>query len=202
MVADPFATVSFASAIIQLIDFSIKVARRIEDYQSCAASVPQYLRDVNAQLKLLSATLPRTKDKADSGSLTDESKLAVQDVAVGCQRQVSRLASIIEKLLPKTVDSRWQRQKRALFSFQYEKEIKSIDSALQRYMQSLIYHESTNPSSPTIESTPSSSERPPLFDIPFSRDDDFIGREEVLSRLFSASIHGSRCTIVGIGGVG
>lgn len=202
MVVDPLTVVGLASSIVQFIDFTVKVAARIEDFQKSVQKVPYYLEDVHAQLQLLAATLPRTKERANSGNLTLETRQAVLRVVVGCQRQVQKLADLIERLSPNVNDSRWKRQKKALLSIQNEKRIRSIESCLQRYTQSLTYHEATAVGNSTDVEQSLAPNQDIIYDVPFGRDEDFVGRTDTLLELSSRIAQEPRCALVGIGGVG
>ena len=43
---------------------------------------------------------------------------------------------------------------------------------------------------------------PPAFMVPFSRDDKFVGREDVLRRIEEGLKGGHRVSLAGIGGIG
>ena len=201
---DPVNAVSLVSAIVQFIEFSVKVAERIEDFRNGLSRTPKCLYDVHAQVKLLTVTLPKTKEKLDSDLFTKETKEAILEVVLGCQKQVKDLETVIGKLLPQSNDSKLTRHIKALTSLKTERRIKDIDSRLQRYTQILTYHESTNiyRLESQQEASPSDDETHSLFDVPFSRDDDFIGREDILLIIQQLFQHKTHVAITGIGGVG
>lgn len=166
--------------------------------------MPHCLHDVHAQLKLLTATLSRTKEKADSSFFSNETRGAVLGVVIGCQSQVTNLVAIIDKLLPRPADSKWTKSKKALLSIKSEKRMQHIESCLQRYTQSLTYHEAANiPSFNQGQKASSGSDNTQIvFDIPFSRDADFIGREDILLKTSQHFQQKTQAAFVPIGGVG
>ena len=201
---DPVSAVGLAAAIAQFINYAVKVLKRIDDYRDNNANVPKCLSDTVAQLKLLTATLPRIKEKAESDIFNDETKQAVLGAVVGCQSQVEELLVILEQTFPHGSDSKWKRFGKALRSLKVVKRIQEIDSTLQRYIQSLTYHEAVHISQPNPQSPipPSNLKSEVIYDVPYSRDRDFIGRAEVLSNVGAHLQEKAPIAIVGIGGVG
>jgi len=196
MAADPITAVGLVGTIVQFIDFTAKIIKRLEDFQKCVDEAPKAFRDLHTQLPLLQKTLKNTKLEADSNSLDADTKKVVLDVVKGCQEQVELLDAILVKTLPAQGSSRLKRGIKALSSVWREKEVKAILSQIERYQFSLMHYHAAG----SVHALPA---RPkPLFMVPFERDQQFIGRQESLRALDEHFKTNHRAALTGLGGVG
>ena len=201
---DPLTAISLTAAVVQLADFTTNIVRRIEDLRQRSGNPPRCLHNVHAQLALIKSLLPQTKNRLEAGTCSDDMQQAVQEIVRECHTQVERLSLIIEKVISRSGDSRWTVSKKVWWSLRNERRVREIDTVLQRYVQSLTYYETVT--------TPRSIEHPPAsvsaakfvenFDVPFPRDKDFIGREDILRNLSQTLRLKSQIALVGVGGVG
>jgi hypothetical protein len=194
--AEALAVVGLAAAIIQFVDFSSKIVERLQDFHSSVNEAPNAFRDVKAELPLLLNTLKRTQAQAESGDISRETQEALLPVVEGCRSQVELLDSTLTKTLPKLGDSSWRRGMMAFSSVGQEKKVEQITSTLRKYVQTLTYHQATDPTKLVIR--PSK----PCFMMPFDRDQSFVGREDILQELKSRFKNQRRVALAGIGGVG
>jgi hypothetical protein len=194
--AEALAVVGLVSAIVQFIDFGAKIVGRLQDFHSSVDEVPKAFRDVKVELPLLLDTLKRTQAQAESGAVSRETQIALLPVVKGCRTQLELLDSILIKTLPKPGDSTWRRGRMAFSSVGQEKKVDQITSKLRNYVQTLTYHQATGSIGLAI--------RPPkpCFIMPFDRDQNFVGRTQILQDIEDRFKNQRRVALAGIGGVG
>jgi hypothetical protein len=194
--AEALAIIGLVSAIVQFVDFGSKIVERLQDFYSSVNEVPKAFRDVKVELPLLLNTLKRTQAQAESGALSKETQEALLPVVEGCRSQVELLDSSLVKSLPKLGDSSLRRGMTAFLSVGQEKKVEQITTTLRKYVQTLTYHEATGATRLAIQ--PSK----PCFIMPFDRDLNFVGREDILQEIESRFKNQRRVALAGIGGVG
>jgi hypothetical protein len=142
--AEALAIVGLLSSIVQFVDFSSKILRRLNEFNSSSSEVP--FRDIKSELPLLLDTLERTKKQTEDGCFTKNTQEAIWCVVKGCQSQVERLDNVLEETLPKKDDSSWRRGKMAILSIGQEKKVQQITTTFRNYVQTLTYHQATGSS--------------------------------------------------------
>ena len=100
--AEALAVVAVVASIVQLVDFSNRVVRRLDEFHSVAGEIPKSFRQVKTELTLLGTTLQQIKEAIDADLVTDRSKTALLPVVAGCQEQVAQLDAILAKTLHKS----------------------------------------------------------------------------------------------------
>jgi hypothetical protein len=84
----------------------------------------------------------------------------------------------------------------AFSSVGQEKKVEQVTSTLRKYVQTLMYHEATSATRLAIQLTKL------YFIMPFDRDQNFVGREDILQEMESRFKNQRRVALAGIGGVG
>jgi hypothetical protein len=138
--AEALATVSVVASIVQLVDFSIKVVRRIEEFRSDAGEIPEVFRHINTEIPLMTATLEQIQKALSMGSIGDGTKNALLSVIGGCHEQVTQLDTILAKTLPDFDDNWRKRSKKALISLSKDADVKSITKILHNYIRILTFY--------------------------------------------------------------
>jgi N-terminal domain on NACHT_NTPase and P-loop NTPases len=158
--------------------------------------------------------LQRTHNQADADHITAQTAKALKPVVDGCLSQVKLLEDILVKATPTEKDSTWRRRFKALSSFSHDKTVQQITSTLERYVQTLTYHQATSSSDlsrkleiqePSQQSKLNSkvSPRKAVFMLPFNRGDVFVGRGEILNEVeLRLNTGPRRAALAGIGGAG
>lgn len=152
--AEALAAVSIVASIVQLVDFSTRVLKRLEEYRSTSLEIPEAFRHIKAKLPVLLDALRQINVAIDAGSLSDESKKALCPAVKGCGLEIKALAEVIETLAPKTSDSWATKSKKGLRSIRYDAKIQQRTAVIQEYIQMLTWHviASSRPSSGTTPS--------------------------------------------------
>jgi hypothetical protein len=114
--AEAFAVIGIVASIVQLVDFSSKVLRRLEEFQTSLGEIPASLRHIQAELPVLQETLQQTRAAIDAGSVRDAKKNALLPAIEGCTEQIGLLDPILAKILTTPTDSRLKRGAKAILS--------------------------------------------------------------------------------------
>jgi hypothetical protein len=138
--AEALAIVGIVANITQLVDFSSRVLKRLNGYQSQLGDIPEAFRHIKAELPVLLDALRQTKAAIDAGFIEDESKKALLPAIEGCGKQIRLLDDVIVKALPLSNDSRTTRGWKALRSLHYDEKAEKIIAVIRGYTQTLTYH--------------------------------------------------------------
>lgn len=138
--AEALAAVGIVANMVQLVDFSSRVLKRLEDYQSQLEDIPEAFRHISAGLPVLLDALRQTQSAIDAGRMQDGSEKALRPAIEGCRVQIRLLDDIIAKALPASSDSRIRRGGKALKSLRYDAKAERIAAVIRGYIQTLTYH--------------------------------------------------------------
>jgi hypothetical protein len=144
-------------------------------------------------------TLKQTQRQADAGHVNGDTVEALRPVVDECLSQVKLLEDILVKAMPKKEDSDWKRRFKAFSSFAHDGTVQQITTRLERYVQTLIYYQSSQQSKLVLQAP----QRKTCFMVKFDQDPNFIGREDVIKEIGERlKMRQRRVAIAGIGGVG
>jgi hypothetical protein len=138
--AEALAVVAVVASIVQLVDFTTRVVRRLDDFHSIAGEMPKSFRQVKTELPLLGTTLQQIKEAIDADLVADGSKSTLLPVVAGCQEQVAQLDAILARTLPEITDSWRKRGKKALVSLHHDAKVESITKILRNYIGILTFY--------------------------------------------------------------
>ncbi|KAF7511844.1 hypothetical protein GJ744_003077 [Endocarpon pusillum] len=195
--AETIAFVGLAAAIVQFVDFSAKIIKRLDEFVAATDNIPECFRDIKAQLPLIVNTLHSIRVQAESQHLSEVAANALKAVVDRSVEEAHTLIVILDKALPKGPSSTFQVRLQALKSLACDKKVqKSVDRLLQ-HIQVLNFSQNTN-SCETIgrlsqelsKSSITSSNTTSTFSFglnignaPQIRDGAFIGRESEIEQL-------------------
>ncbi|MCJ1332691.1 hypothetical protein MMC10_009385 [Thelotrema lepadinum] len=206
--ADPVTAIGLVASIISLVDYGMKVATRLYEFEQSLplGQVPRMYHDVRTELPLLLDTLKRTREQADQGELNDATQQALLPVVQGCHAQVRSLNDILDSL-PMASESSWRRGLKAISSVGREKKFLEIVNSIKGYVQCLTYYHVASPTTLNALDIPQSlvqqqSIPNSIFMVPFDRDDEYIQRANLLLDIDKRLETQRRVALAGIGGVG
>ncbi len=137
--AEGLPVIGLIANIVQLVDFSLKIIRRINEFKSSTAEIPRSFCHIKTELPLLQETLQQTKKAVDAGSLEYQEVLA--PAIENCLAQIKQLNDIVEKTLPASDDSKWRKGKKALISvLQQDAKVANIQKRLRGLTQTLTFY--------------------------------------------------------------
>ena len=199
--AEALATIAAADAILHLTQFVVEVISRLREYATTVTELPHSLKDVKAPLGLLRESLKQLSRQ--SNLRTTQSNETLQEAVTGCRKQVEKLDKILKAVSSSTTDSKLKRSKKALVSVKQDREVRQICVDIQRYVTIFSLDQITaltaNLRIPDEEQDHQS--RLPFFIVPFSRDLQFIGREETINRIDHMLKSQEVVALAGIGGI-
>ena len=183
------AALSLAASILQVINISVRVAERLNEYHQKGDSLPDAFKHVSTRLPIFVLALRDTNTKI--GDMTDDARRAMRPAIKECFTQIKTLDGIIEKVLFKPGDTGATRGWKSVVSVKYDSDVKELDKVIRRYMEAMHYGLSSailNPgceqrSAPTLLSVKlmfvSVKKAPPepATTCPFEREPEFIERD-------------------------
>ncbi len=202
MVLEPVTTAALVGNIVQLIDFSIKIVGRLDDFREKYDKTPMLFSNIRIRLPLLIDSLTRSRNGIVEGTIAKEGDEALAAVLEGCLAQITKCNEILNKVLPTKGDSWITRSKKAFQSLYHERDMESIRENLQDYIQALTLHHVVSPIGQGAPKIELKSETSTCFQIPNCRVSRFIGREDVLNNIEGQFKAGSAVVIQGMGGQG
>jgi hypothetical protein len=138
--AEALAAISIVANIIQLVDFSSKLLRRLDEFRSSLGEVPKSFQHFSAELPVLTATLQQIKEANEAGLVRDETEKPLNSAIEGCKEQIRLLDSLLAKVLPTVTDSRLRRGTKAVLSLNQEAKVESITKILHSYIRTLTFY--------------------------------------------------------------
>lgn len=204
---DPVCAFGLASAIVTLLDTGAKVVITLQELSE-AGDIPEVFRDIQTRLPLLRRYILYTQSRTDT--LSPEAGEEVLAVVQRCNAQVRQLEELLQKVAVSDRESPFRRSIRAFISVSEEGRFQKIATALIDNVQVLSTFLNVAPvekERPKVERwlsepLPSYASVAGLFLVPFSRDEQFVGRQKLLEMIALSFKAQSRVAISGIGGIG
>ncbi|KAL8730232.1 MAG: hypothetical protein Q9166_004209 [cf. Caloplaca sp. 2 TL-2023] len=203
---DPVCAIGLASAVVTFVDVGAKIAKRLRELSE-AGDIPEVFRDIRTRLPLTISIVLRTQN--ETSKLSPEAQSAFEEVVRQCFEQASQLDDILKKVMIAKGDSRLKRTVKATVSLVEEGRVQRIATGLRDNVQLLTYLSvtpvekvSSKPERRPSEPLPSYVSATGLFLVPFSRDEQFVGRESNLQSISSSFETQNRVAISGFGGIG
>ena len=234
--AEAFAVIGLASALLQLLDFGGRVIKRLRVLEDQGTGGAACFKGVRTRFPLMLDLVKRIMLQMEAGLVSENSKAVMYPVVQNCISQAQELDNLINKSLPQPSDNTWQRGKKAVYSVMSESEIERVDAELKSSFELLMQagtFQRVNPAkeqnpitfapsftlSPTfqvpIPQQQSQSTRLPweepekqtsttqsIFMVPFPRDANFLGRQNVLDLIAEKFEKTHAVTLFGLGGIG
>ncbi|KAL9043578.1 MAG: hypothetical protein Q9214_003240 [Letrouitia sp. 1 TL-2023] len=203
---DPFTAAGLAATIVAFIDVGTKVATRVKEL-SDAGNIPEVFRDIRTRLPLIISIIGGARHATDN--LSSEAESAFEEIVRQCFKQISQLDEILEKVIVSRADSRFRKVVKAGVSLVEEERVQRIAAALRDNVQLLTFLNVTPGEKGRPKADRRPSEAPPSYEsatgaflVPFSRDEQFVGRESSLRSIASSFETQNRVAISGMGGIG
>src|SRR5215471_7487975 len=118
--AETLAVAGVVASIAQLVEFGLKISRRLDEFHASLGEVPRTFRHIKAELPVLLDALQKTKDKINAASTRDETRQALITAIEGCGQEIQSLDAVLRETLPVPGDSLRERSKKAFLSLRRE----------------------------------------------------------------------------------
>lgn len=132
--------VGAASSIVQLIDFSTRIACRLSEYRSTAKEIPEVFVHISTGLPLLGDSLKTIEQRAKNGNLEEKSKRALNLVLDDCAKQAEDLDKLLSEVSVQKDDTAFKKANKVILSFSHEKKIKDKWKTINEHIHSLMLH--------------------------------------------------------------
>lgn len=139
--AEGLAAVGVVASIVQLVDFSTRVIRRLEGFHSDTRELPKSLRHIHTELPVLSTTLQNIGQGIKANLGDTATRDALVPVVDGCREQIAQLDAILARTLPATSDSWRTKSKKAIISLHQENKIENTRRILRNYISTLTFYQ-------------------------------------------------------------
>ena len=237
--AEAFAIIGLASAILQFIDFGTKVIKRLRQLEDRAAESAASLRGVRVRLPMILDLVKKIRLQMEAGMVSEKSKEVMYPVVQDCLLQTQELDQLFNRTLPQPKDSSWVRGKKAIYGVWSESEIERIDEGLKSNFGLLMqagtfqainrqegshsmsfaptftlspniqvtlsqqsFEENYSASRPWEEFERASNAEQAVFMMPFPRDANFLGRQDVIETVSEMFQKSQFVALSGLGGIG
>lgn len=178
--AEAVAAVGFAGSIVQLVEFSYQLLKRMINIRSRIA--PEYakpFREIENQLPLLLSIIERIRARVDALNISEADELALSKTIDGCHDQVSRLDTLLDDVFPARDASRLQQMWKAMTSMRKEKRFPLIQQALEHYKSTLTLYLALGSRGRTSNEI-DDPEQNIRYHVPSVQVSRFVGREGAL----------------------
>ncbi|KAL8985980.1 MAG: hypothetical protein Q9205_000490 [Flavoplaca limonia] len=231
--AEAFAVIGLASALLQLLDFGGKVIKRLRVLEDQTTAGAACFRGVRTRFPLMLDLVKKIMLQMEAGLVSENSKAVMYPVVQNCLSQAQELDNLINKTLPQRSDNTWVRGKKAVYSVLSEPEIERVDAELKSSFELLIQagtfqrldpaeglksmtfapsftlsqlplpqKQSQSTQSPWEELEKQTSTQSAILMVPFPRDANFLGRQDVLELISEKFEKTHAVTLFGLGGIG
>ena len=132
-----FAVISTIVNFAALIDYILRLLRRINDFSGKVKVIPKTFREVQNTLPILDVALKGVQDQRYTAALDGDTCATLLPLITDFQDQFERLKALLDKALPSDDDSRAEILWKAIRSIRKEKEVEVISIAIDRYVRVL-----------------------------------------------------------------
>ncbi|KAL8885115.1 MAG: hypothetical protein Q9192_006702 [Flavoplaca navasiana] len=233
IMAEAFAVIGLASALLQLLDFGGKVIKRLRVLEDQTTAGATCFRGVRTRFPLMLDLVKKFIMLMEAGLVSEKSRAVMYPVVQNCLSQAQELDNLINKTLPQRGDNTWVRGKKAVCSVLSEPEIERVDANLKSSFELLIQagtfqrldpaeglksmtfapsftlsqlplpqKQSQSTQSPWEELEKQTSTQSAILMVPFPRDANFLGRQNVLELISEKFERTHAVTLFGLGGIG
>ena len=129
---DPLSAIGLASSIVQFLDFGIKVADRLSEFNSRnPGEVPRSLQAISTQLPLLLNALGRIKADFQIGKLDFDTKCILRGMVSGCMTEVQKIERMMNEISLTPGDSFKVKIKKVFISLKYDEKVRAVEKNLR-----------------------------------------------------------------------
>jgi hypothetical protein len=140
MVGTGFEVVGAISSIIQLTELTLKVYRRVNEFQSNARDIPKTFQQLSHELPLLQEILQQLKEAIDNGRVSENIQRALTPVVQECSDQAQSLYTILKTTIPGPDASRREKTIKAVASLLKDSKVEKKANTIRSYLSTLTFY--------------------------------------------------------------
>lgn len=138
--ADPVTIIGAVASVVQLIDFSMGVLKRLNEYRSKGGELPDTFVHIASQLPLLREILEVSNEGLANQSISLAEVKAIEPCLQGCKQQMEKLKEILSAIQPEVQEGKIKRITKALQSILKESDVRRIDEEIESYVNMLTLY--------------------------------------------------------------
>ena len=216
--AEALAVIGIVSNIAQLTDFSIFLFSRVKLFLSKSAALPPALHSLSLTLPLLQSVTETVQRRVQDDDFGRDAEIAIRGVLMGLSSEIEGLNALLSSILPDENASKWERGMKAVKSIRVGRDIEERNGRIQAMIGSLnVYLGMKNSEGigmlvqaaeggagvTNVAQVAAETRRQRIWMVEHEREEDFVGRADVMKDIQARFDGGSRrVAMVGIGGVG
>lgn len=176
---DPLSAIGLASAVVQFIEFGLRVVSRLDEFNSkTAGDVPRSLQAIHTQLPLLLNALSRIKSDSELRKLDFDTKCILRGMVTGCSQQITEVERMITEISRTPGDSFKVKIKKVFVSLRYDEKVWEIERNLHTYISVLTLHHVIDSADAPLELAEDT-----FFDVREKRISPFVERPVLMREL-------------------
>ncbi|KAL3458073.1 hypothetical protein BJX64DRAFT_292527 [Aspergillus heterothallicus] len=127
-----------AVGVIQLVDFTARVARRLNESLHNTGETPDYLREISLDLPLIIATLEQTSSDIKIELYSDSTTSTLTKLIGDCTADINKIEDVLAQTRPSASDSKRRRLHRAIRRSSSDRVVRDISARLLRTVDRLV----------------------------------------------------------------
>ncbi|KFY61367.1 hypothetical protein V496_05056 [Pseudogymnoascus sp. VKM F-4515 (FW-2607)] len=143
--AEAVALVGLTGSILQFVDFSSKVIRRLRDFQSSLNEKQNIFSDLLVILPFMRDALDGLCNPDVTNYFSEQTEVVLPMIR-GCVAQVELLEGFMRRTIPKEDETSFNKRWKALCSLAREEDVKQAARRLRQFSNFLILHQSIHTS--------------------------------------------------------
>ncbi|KAM0547271.1 hypothetical protein ACHAPJ_010405 [Fusarium lateritium] len=179
---DPVTGIGLAAAVIQLIEVSTKITKRLIEFSSADLEngPPKSFENIMTVLPLITEGLRNVETNLHQ--LPEQTQRSLNNVVQRCLKDIQDLNAILDKALPSSNASSWEKTKKALASLRYDSKVEEISQAIDRCMKALTFYQLSEISQ-NIRAEQTSPQEKVYWLVPFDRNASFVERSAIFKEI-------------------
>jgi N-terminal domain on NACHT_NTPase and P-loop NTPases/NB-ARC domain len=142
--AEAFAVIGIVASIAQLVDYGLKIIKRLDEFSSATTDLPESFRSVRVRLALIIETFQRVQAQAEADRISETTANVLKPVVESSLDHTQELTKILDKAIPTGTYSTFDRRLQAVKSLAYDRKVQKIVDQLHSDIQILNFHQTTS----------------------------------------------------------
>ncbi|CAO2656907.1 Nn.00g057100.m01.CDS01 [Neocucurbitaria sp. VM-36] len=133
------AAVSAVASITQLVELTVKVIMRLDEYRKNRKDVPKAFQHISRELPILQYTVRQLRGPLETDSIDPSTKDAILPAIAECLEIIQSLNLALEKLTPGVTDSWRRKQAKAIQSLYLDSDIEKDIKKVRQLVRDLVF---------------------------------------------------------------